>query len=216
MCTPKISLDHYLRDPCRTLSIPYFKYLRNPNPSHVLIQHQSELNLNNTSKKETFFRLIHHLKSPIILEKFVEIQEVDSTCDIQEIIDFINSCYIDLKVNETYIRHLVNDCTYRKDLWIWLIDEGQRVALALNAYDDIAKEGTLEWIQVKSEYRRKGYGLEIILHSLQRLRKYANFVTVSGKVDNKTKPEMVYRKAGFVGDDLWYIQYLSKEKEHKK
>jgi len=33
----------------------------------------------------------------------------------------------------------------------------------------------------------------------------ANFVTVSGEVDNSTNPEALYRKCGFIGDDIWHI-----------
>ena len=40
---------------------------------------------------------------------------------------------------------------------------------------------------------------------LTRLQGKADFVTVSGKVDNVTKPEMLYRKCGFKGDDIWHI-----------
>ncbi len=31
------------------------------------------------------------------------------------------------------------------------------------------------------------------------------FATVSGKVTNKTKPEKLYRRCGFTGDDIWHI-----------
>ena len=33
----------------------------------------------------------------------------------------------------------------------------------------------------------------------------ADFATVSGKVDNETNPEALYRKCGFVGNDVWHI-----------
>jgi ribosomal protein S18 acetylase RimI-like enzyme len=208
-----VTIDEYLKDPCRILSIPYFKHIQNPNPDHVIIQHQDEVNFRTVQYDQAFFRLIHHLSMPIQINHFLDIQDVNPMNDISEVVHFINHSYSDLSVNETYIQNLINDCTYRKDLWIWLIYEGTRVALALNAFDEMTKEGTLEWIQVKSEYRGQGFGLQIVLHSLNRLKKYANFVTVSGQVDNKTKPERLYRKAGFTGNDIWYIQYLSKEKE---
>lgn len=46
------------------------------------------------------------------------------------------------------------------------------------------------------------YGLRQLI---KRMSKKAEFATVSGKVDNVTKPEMLYRKCGFVGDDIWHI-----------
>lgn len=33
----------------------------------------------------------------------------------------------------------------------------------------------------------------------------SNFVTVSGSLDNKTNPEVLYRKCGFIDNDVWYI-----------
>jgi len=37
----------------------------------------------------------------------------------------------------------------------------------------------------------------------------AEFATVSGKVNNATSPEILYRKCGFIGNDIWHI--LTKE-----
>ena len=33
----------------------------------------------------------------------------------------------------------------------------------------------------------------------------ADFVTVSGNLDNPTNPLELYKKCGFEGDDVWYI-----------
>lgn len=35
--------------------------------------------------------------------------------------------------------------------------------------------------------------------------KNADFATVSGKVNNITNPERVYRKCGFEGNDIWHV-----------
>lgn len=71
--------------------------------------------------------------------------------------------------------------------------------------DKDLKEGILEWIQVLPAYRGKKIGQLIVNELLKRMIGKANFATVSGKVSNTTKPEMLYRKCGFTGDDLWHI-----------
>ena len=63
----------------------------------------------------------------------------------------------------------------------------------------------LEWIQVLPQYRGKKIGQLIVTELLFRMKDVADFATVSGKVDNETNPEALYRKCGFVGNDLWHI-----------
>lgn len=43
---------------------------------------------------------------------------------------------------------------------------------------------------------------------LWRMKEKVDFVTVSGKSDNKTNPEGLYRSCGFTGNDLWHILKL--------
>ena len=42
-----------------------------------------------------------------------------------------------------------------------------------------------------------------IIHD--RMQGIAEFATVSGKVNNPTNPQSLYRKCGFIGDDVWHI-----------
>ena len=55
------------------------------------------------------------------------------------------------------------------------------------------------------EYRGKNIGTAIVKALLWRGREYAKFATVSGKVENGTKPEALYRKCGFTGNDVWHV-----------
>ncbi len=66
----------------------------------------------------------------------------------------------------------------------------------------------MEWIQVIQEYRKRNVGTSIVNQLLYRLSFKADFATVSGKVDNKTKPEKLYRKCGFTGNDISKVQAL--------
>ena len=71
--------------------------------------------------------------------------------------------------------------------------------------DTDIKEGILEWIQVSPEYRGKGLGKFIVNELLWRMRDKADFVTVSGKVDNPTNPRELYKTCGFADEEIWHV-----------
>ena len=81
------------------------------------------------------------------------------------------------------------------------------VQIINDSYTDISvnKELILEWIQVLPRYRGKKIGQLTVTELLFRMIDVADFATVSGKVDNMTNPEALYRKCGFAGDDVWHI-----------
>ena len=72
-------------------------------------------------------------------------------------------------------------------------------------FDAEAKEGVLEWIQVLPECRGRKAGQFIVNELLRRMADRAAFATVSGRVNNAASPELLYRKCGFTGDDVWHI-----------
>ncbi len=63
----------------------------------------------------------------------------------------------------------------------------------------------MDWIQVSADYRGLGLGQEIVNELLRSLKDKADFVTVSGRVNNITKPEHLYEKCGFVSKAVWHI-----------
>lgn len=66
-------------------------------------------------------------------------------------------------------------------------------------------EGVLEWIQVSPAYRRRGLGEAIVRELLGRLKPMADFVTVSGRMNNETRPELLYKKCGFGDMVIWHV-----------
>ncbi len=96
---------------------------------------------------------------------------------------------------------------FDNDLWIFVInkDTTQPVALGIADFDADIREGSLEWIQVLPTNRGTGLGKLVVNELLLRLKTKADFVTVSGQIDNGSKPEMLYRKCGFTGNDVWYV-----------
>ncbi|MGI6537217.1 MAG: GNAT family N-acetyltransferase [Caldicoprobacterales bacterium] len=71
--------------------------------------------------------------------------------------------------------------------------------------DKNVREGSLEWIRVIPEYRKRGLGQAIVNRLLLNMVGKADFVTVSGQVNNITNPEKLYRRCGFQGNDIWHV-----------
>lgn len=79
------------------------------------------------------------------------------------------------------------------------------VGCGIAELDKELHEGIIEWIQVLPVHRGKGIGQLIVNELLKRMSPKAKFATVSGKVNNETEPDLLYRKCGFAGDDIWHI-----------
>lgn len=92
-------------------------------------------------------------------------------------------------------------------MWICLYDvrNARIVATGIAEYDDTAKEGSLDWIQVSEEYRSQGFGKVIVCELLNRLLGKADFVTVAGRVDKQSKPELLYQRCGFRNKAIWHV-----------
>ena len=71
--------------------------------------------------------------------------------------------------------------------------------------DSETEELVLEWIQVLPEYRGRGLGKMLVNELLCRMGGRAKFATVYGKADSPSNPEALYRKCGFIGNDVWHV-----------
>ncbi len=204
-----ITLTEYLNNPCGTLSIPYWKAKNITIPSDMRILHDRDFSSDILSEytDEKYFRLYHSLKdiSEIINDDF-EITTATRR-NIKTIVQIINDSYTDISVNKELIESYTKTPVYNENLWIMVKEKatGKFVGCGLADYDTEVKELILEWIQVLPEYRGKKIGQLIVTELLFKMKGIADFATVSGKVDNKTKPEALYRKCGFVGNDVWHI-----------
>jgi len=204
-----ISLENYLQNPCSSSSIPYWKAKTISVPDNMKIVHERDFSaeLLKEYEDETYFRLHHSMKK---LTK-PEPEDYDivtaSLEDIETIVSVINSSYTDLQVSKEQIQSNIQTPVYHSDLWILVKESatGNCVGCGIADFDPEAEELILEWIQVLPEYRGKSIGTAIVKELLWRGREYAGFATVSGKVENKTKPEALYRKCGFTGNDVWHI-----------
>jgi GNAT superfamily N-acetyltransferase len=121
--------------------------------------------------------------------------------------DLIGRCYVDLRPSSSTIEGWMHHATFSSDLWIWIVDTATRtpVALGIAELDTRIGEGALEWVQVLPDYRGRGLGAALVHELLRRLADRAAFVTVSGQVDNRSQPEALYRRCGFLGHDIWWV-----------
>ena len=204
-----ITLTEYLNNPCGTLSIPYWKAKNIVIPPDMKILHDKDFREDILSDytDEKYFRLYHNLKgiSKITNDDF-EITTATRK-DIKSIVQIINDSYTDISVNKNLIKSYTQTPVFNEALWIMVKEKatGIYVGCGIADFDTEAKELILEWIQVLPQYRGKKIGQLIVTELLFRMKDVADFATVSGKVDNVTKPEILYRKCGFTGNDVWHI-----------
>lgn len=204
-----ITLDEYIKSPCSLLSIPYWKQKTMSVPDEIKIVHDSEFSeqLLNSFSDEQYFRLSHNMKNIQTTElDFCKIITV-SKKNISHIVSIINSSYTDIRVDDRYLKSLTKTPVYNPNLWIMATEKntGKYFGCAIADYDPECRELIIEWVQVLPDYRGQRIGQMLVNELLYRMRETASFATVSGKVANNTHPEILYRKCGFTGNDIWHI-----------
>lgn len=203
----QVKLQEYIQNLCRASSLSYWKTKTISVPAGMLIVHDEQYQAGNFEEydDERYFRLRHDMKD---LRKPDLPYCYSIVCaSASEYANHINACYSDLSVTEELLRSYADHTVYVENLWVAVADTetDQIVASGIAEYDPELREGVLEWIQVTEACRRKCLGQFIVNELLWRMRENAAFVTVSGKVDNKTNPELLYRKCGFAGENVWHI-----------
>lgn len=197
-----VSKEEYLNNPCGLLSIPYWKAKIVFVPDSIEILHHKKFK-NQKKEFQRYFRLIHHLDKIGPIPKQVQFLEIT-----EDLVSLINICFkaehIIVSLEDLY--DMQKHSTYRKDLWIGIEVDDRLIGCAIAAYDLECREGSIEWICVLPEYQRKGYGSKLVYGLLYQLKELgADFVTVSGRLDNISHPEKLYRSCAFTGSDVWYI-----------
>lgn len=207
MRTEMLTMQKYLEDPCRSASIPYWKAVRISVPDHMKIVHVTEFlpSLLRQYEDEPYFRLKHALREigPAV------VPEGYSLCQPapEVFADHINQCYRDIRVTAEEVRAFTHREVFCPELWLALRENqtGEIAATAIAELDREAGEGVLEWIQVSEGHRRRGLGSFLVRELLQRMSGTAEFATVSGRCDDPSNPEGLYRRCGFTGNDVWHV-----------
>ena len=211
-------LENYLQNPCAVLSIPYWRAKNITIPDYMKIVHERDYSAEwlEEYEDEPYFRIYHSMKN-VKKPELTDYKIVTALPeDLETIVALINRSYDDLQVSREQMQCYTKTPVYCPDLWILAKESatGNCVGCGIADFDPEAEELILEWIQVLPEYRGKNIGTAIVEELLWRGKDIAKFATVSGKVENKTKPEALYRKCGFIGNDVWHILH-KKEKEYK-
>lgn len=201
-----ITKDEYIKNPCGVCSVAYWKNLELEMPNNIQVIHELTYTASE-NKPAKYFRLLHRLDniSYINNDDYI-IKTVNISTQKHIVADILEKCY-DAKYPIETIDKWTSLRVFDNDLWIFVMQRNSHkpIALGIADYDSNIKEGSLEWIQVLPEYRKLGIGKLIVNELLARLKSKAEFVTVSGECDNETNPELLYRKCGFFGNDIWYV-----------
>ena len=208
-----ISIEEYKANPCRFFSAPYYKMKNIKIPSNMLIIHHEDycVDYYNEYLDTMYFRLKHNLqnveKAKLSIRFKYKNVNINSAEDLEKVVYIINKCYSDIHVNMNEVLKWSVSEVFCDDLWLFIFDDDKNVpaALGIAELDKETGEGSLEWIQVLPEYRNLGLGEALVKGLLIKLKGSADFITVSGKVNNKTNPERLYRKCGFKGNDIWHV-----------
>lgn len=154
-----------------------------------------------------YFRLKHDLKDISTAGSDAFTCRTAAEDDIPLMADLINRSYTDLSVTAEQLQGYRKTAAFAPDLWIIAYDAQTQtcVGCGIADFDPEAREGVLEWIQVLPGHRGCGAGRFIVNELLRRMAGKADFATVSGRVNNATNPEPLYRRCGFSGDDVWHI-----------
>ena len=202
-------MEAYKENPCGILSIPYWKNKHICIPENMCIVHNTcyVKEKYQDYHDEPYFRLYHAL----VDVQNIKVDDISIVTakydDIPLFVDVINQSYIDLSITLDQLNSYTRTEVFCPGLWIYAVDNATSciVGCGIADFDKEIHEGILEWIQVIPAYRGKGIGQLIVNELLKRMTGIADFVTVSGKVNNPTSPEVLYRKCGFVGNDVWHI-----------
>lgn len=197
----------YLSNPCKASSLPFWKTNLVKIPENMKIVLEDDLQGVDILEysDERFFKLMHHMrdiKRPLLDNKYEMVY-----CEATEYAKHIAACYNDVGISAEELLEYQNHTVYDGNLWIAIKEHGQReiVASGIAEIDEDIKEGILEWIQVSPEHRGKGLGKFVVNELIWRMKDKAEFVTVSGKVDNSMNPRGLYIACGFTDEVIWHV-----------
>ncbi len=205
-----ITLEAYLRDPCGGASLPFWKENSTQVPKHMRIVHARDFSevLLLSYTDVPYFKLIHRLEkaAPSVLPEGFFLQTAAMPRDAEALAALLCACYEGSAFTPQHVINFTHSPAYAPELWLTVRDKsGALCGAGLADYDNQAREGVLEWIQVMPSFRGKGIGKAIVNALLAELCPHARFVTVSGQKDDPSDPEALYRACGFSGDDVWHV-----------
>ena len=159
-------------------------------------------------RREPYFRIIHKGEPPVYnCPTHCQYVTADPETDLEAVAEMIRACYPGSTMTATEVRSWLDHSVYDPYLWVWVVedDTGKRVGLGIAEMDEAIGEASVEWVQVLPDEQGKGLGKAVVAELLRRVAGRATFTTVSGREDNRTHPERLYRRCGFTGSDVWWL-----------
>ena len=219
---PKLSREKYIASPTTTASLAFWKEESFTVPENMLIVGEEEYrraldpdkNAFEGFTDEPYFKLVFRME-----ERRIEKPELPRgyalyNGSLKDFAEHIRLCYgggPDEAELEKYKQHPTHD----PSLWLMLADEktGAIAASGIAELDGRIGEGILEWIQVSPAARRSGLGRFIVSELIWRMKDNADFVTVSGMLNDDSNPLELYKSCGFSEMAVWHILRRSHENE---
>lgn len=130
-----------------------------------------------------------------------------TSANADELASHVQACYDSEGVTCAELHTYTQRPVYDAELWIAVRERktGRIAASGIGELDGRIGEGVLEWIQTSPVHRRKGLGKFVVCELLRRLSKKADFVTVSGRMNNPHEPYALYRACGFSHPVIWHV-----------
>lgn len=216
-----ISVKKYLKDPCNSLSMPYWKAKKTSLRSDTIIVHQTKYDevLYREWHDTLYFRIQHdllNLTSRKLSDNFFY-KTVDEE-QINDVVTVVNQSNEEQEITKNDVIHWMREETYCKDLWILVYSKRNYkydkinkvkiympVAVVISNFDKSTKEASFELLHVIPTYRKNGLATSLIKESLLRISCIADFATVTGKVETPENIYDLYKKCGFTGDAIWHV-----------
>ena len=228
-----MDVKKYLKDPCNSLSMPYWKHKKTSTRSDIVIIHDSKYDsvLYREWHDTVQYRLKHDLQgltSTKINDSFFY-KTVDDTC-LEDVLSVINQTEKEIEITKNDLNHWKSEDSFCKELWILVYNKkiyhrnkdktiiydefGNRintdkkylpVGLMISIFDHVTKEASIELLEIIPAYRKLGLKESLVRESLLRISEVAEFVTVCGKVDADNNDFELYKKLGFADDAIWHV-----------
>jgi len=175
----------------------------------LLLLHQdyiSNVDLTAFKDRKRYFRLRYSGAHMPPVPAGWRVRDAVPAVETEAIAEVIRQCYPGSTMSPKVIQQWENYPVHDPSLWIWVEDSGGHpMGLGIAEFDSQIREGSLEWIQVLPDYRRRGVGQVLVSTLVRRLRPQSVLITVSGELESRSRPDMLYRKCGFIGDDVWWV-----------
>lgn len=203
-----MDIETYLQNPCGASSLPLWKTNCIQVPDDLLIMREDDPRIpfiDQACYDTLYYKLIHHMEH---IEQPTLPDGYRFVChDATALSDHISSCFEREGASVAELESYRDHPGYSPDLWLAIVDEqtDRIIASGIAEIDRDIREGVLEWVQVSPAYRRRGWGRIIVNELLYRMRGRADFVTVSGKVNDPSDPRALYERCGFEGAVIWHV-----------